>query len=186
MSETQSPPPPSPPPPPPPGGFVDLRATGLLLGSFTLLMAAYFTLPLRFLGRTHPLLGWLAFAAALTGLSTLLLAKMLGAVRGTERRPVIWLVFLIGLSMTVFATTYYVLAERTGEFEGLRTRLDALYFTIVTLATVGYGDIIPSGQGPRLVVILQIGYNFVFLAAAAGTLSRTIRAGLDVRAHRGP
>ncbi|MFB8173271.1 potassium channel family protein [Kitasatospora purpeofusca] len=162
----------------------DLRAWGLLLGSFALLMLGYFTLPLRALGDDHPLLSWVLFAAVLTLLTGLLLARIVDSIRGTGRHPGVWLAFLICFSLTVFAGTYYVLADRPGEFDGLVTRLDALYFTVVTMATIGYGDITAAGQGPRLVVLLQITYNFVFLAAAAGALSRTVRSGMEVRAHR--
>ncbi|MFJ4793466.1 potassium channel family protein [Kitasatospora purpeofusca] len=172
------------PPTPQPLQRPDLRAWGLLLGSFALLMLGYFTLPLRALGDDHPLLSWVLFAAVLTLLTGLLLARIVDSMRGTGRHPGVWLAFLICFSLTVFAGTYYVLADRPGEFHGLVTRLDALYFTVVTMATIGYGDITAAGQGPRLVVLLQIAYNFVFLAAAAGALSRTVRSGMEVRAHR--
>ncbi|MFJ9775219.1 potassium channel family protein [Kitasatospora sp. NPDC101157] len=163
---------------------LDLVAPVSLLVACTALMLAYFTLPLRALGYHHPVLSWLVFVAALVGLSALLLAKTMAVLAGRARRPAAWLAFLIFLAMTVFAAAYYVIAARPGDFNGLHTRLDALYFTVVTLATVGYGDITPAGQAPRLLVILQIGYNFVFLASAAGTMSRTLRANVESRAHR--
>ncbi|MFE2105444.1 potassium channel family protein [Kitasatospora sp. NPDC059463] len=178
------------PPPPVPAASPsrdnpDLRAWGLLLGSFTLLMLGYFTLPLRVLGKDRPGLSWVLFGVVLTGLTGLLVARIVDTFRGTGRHPGVWLAFLICLSLTVFAGTYYVLADRPGEFVGLETRLDSLYFTVVTMATIGYGDITPAGQGPRLVVLLQIAYNFVFLAAAAGALGRTVRSGMETRAaHR--
>ncbi|MFF8771278.1 potassium channel family protein [Kitasatospora sp. NPDC015120] len=174
-----------PPPRPPSRDTPDPRAWGLLLGSFTLLMLGYFTLPLRVLGEDRPGLSWVLFGVVLTGLTGLLVARIVDTFRGTGRHPGVWLAFLICLSLTVFAGTYYVLADRPGEFVGLETRLDSLYFTVVTMATIGYGDITPAGQGPRLVVLLQIAYNFVFLAAAAGALGRTIRSGMETRAaHR--
>ncbi|MEV7598001.1 potassium channel family protein [Kitasatospora sp. NPDC089797] len=167
--------------PPPP---VDTRAWLWLLGAFAVLMVLYFTLPLEWLGARRPLLSWSLFAGALTGLSGLLLGKIAGLIRGTAKRPVFWLAFLIWLAVTIFSTTYYVLGAHKAEFAGLETRLDALYFTVVTLATVGYGDITPAGQAARLVVVLQIGYNFVFIAAAAGTASRAIRGNVEKRIHR--
>ncbi|MFJ8626544.1 ion channel [Kitasatospora sp. NPDC093550] len=165
-------------PPPPPA---DLRAWFWLLCAFTLLMVGYFTLPLGWLGEHRPVLSWALFVCALVGLTWLLLVKIAGVLRGTARRPVVWLAFLISLALTVFSATYYVLGSHKAEFAGLETRLDALYFTVVTLATVGYGDITPSGQTARFVVVLQIGYNFVFLAAAAGTASRAIRGNVERR-----
>ena len=36
------------------------------------------------------------------------------------------------------------------------TRTDALYFTVTTFTTVGFGDIIPASQGARLVVTAQM------------------------------
>ncbi|MFI6846045.1 potassium channel family protein [Kitasatospora sp. NBC_00085] len=170
--------------PPPPRNRIDMRAWCLLLGSFTVLMVAYFTLPLRFFGEHRPVLSWLLFGVVLTGLSTLLLARIIDILNGTGRRPGVWLVFLICLSMTVFAATYYVLGAQPDEFVGLNTRLDALYFTLVTMSTVGYGDITASGQAPRLVVMLQITYNFVFIATAAGALSRQVRSGVESRVRR--
>ncbi|MFD5436736.1 ion channel [Kitasatospora sp. NPDC127067] len=167
--------------PPPPA---DLRAWLWLLIASTLLMVGYFTLPLEWLGERRPVLSWLVFAGALVGLTWLMLAKIVGVMRGTAKRPVVWLAFLIFLAMTIFAGTYYVMGAHKSEFAGLETRLDALYFTVVTMATVGYGDITPAGQTARLVVVLQIGYNFVFLAAAAGTASRAVRGNVERRIRR--
>ncbi|MFG2903887.1 ion channel [Kitasatospora sp. NPDC048286] len=167
--------------PPPP---TDLRAWFWLLCASTLLMVGYFTLPLEWLGERRPRLSWLAFVGALVGMSWLMLAKIVGVMRGTAKRPVVWLIFLIFLALTIFAGTYFVLGSHKAEFDGLETRLDALYFTVVTMATVGYGDITPAGQTARLVVTLQIGYNFVFLAAAAGTASRAIRGNVEQRIRK--
>ncbi|MQS13457.1 two pore domain potassium channel family protein [Streptomyces kaniharaensis] len=163
---------------------VDLPSTAWLLGSLTVLMTVYFTIPLRFFGSQRPALSWFVLIALLTSLGALLLTQILAVLQGTSRRPVVGLIFLICLAVIVFSATYYVFAARLGEFKGLETRLDALYFTVVTMATVGYGDITPSGQDARLVVILQICYNFVFLAAAAGTLTRTIRSNVETRIQR--
>ncbi|MFI8454167.1 ion channel [Kitasatospora sp. NPDC085464] len=162
----------------------DVRAWCWLLLAFTLLMVGYFTLPLGWLGDRHPVVSWTAFTCALAGLTWLMLAKIIGVMQGTAKRPVVWLVFLIGLTATIFSATYYAMGANKSEFAGLETRLDALYFTVVTMSTVGYGDITPAGQSARLVVILQILYNFVILAAAAGTASRAVRSNVERRIKR--
>ena len=63
------------------------------------------------------------------------------------------LVLLVTLLVLGFAAVYFSLDERQQQFEGLATRLDAVYFTVTTLATVGYGDIHPTGQAARAVAI---------------------------------
>ncbi len=165
-----------------------LRLWARLVGSLVLLLVCYFTIPLDFLGPGRPALSWILFYAAVALISALLMRKMWQVLTRTGGHPGVGLVFLIGLSLVVFSATYFTLAKEPGAFDGLSTRLDAFYFTIVTMSTVGYGDITPSGQSARLVVVLQIFYNFVFLATAAGTLSTSVRSqiGDRVRAGRQP
>ncbi|MFF9643754.1 potassium channel family protein [Kitasatospora aureofaciens] len=163
---------------------LDFRAGAWLLCAFTLLMVGYFTLPLEWFGDRRPVLSWLVFAGALGGMTWLMVVKIVGVMLGTAKRPVTWLAFLIFVAMTIFSASYYAMGRHKADFAGLETRLDALYFTVVTMSTVGYGDITPVSQTARLVVVLQIGYNFVFLAAAAGTASRAVRSGIERRVRR--
>ncbi|MFC1434745.1 potassium channel family protein [Streptacidiphilus sp. N1-3] len=146
-----------------------------VLGGVALLLAGYFTLPLEIFGPHRPALSWVVFLCALALLAALLLRQVRLVLAESDRgRPGVVIVLLICLSLVVFATAYLGLS-RDGQFSGLDTRTDALYFTVVTLATIGYGDIHPSGQEARLVVVVQIAYNFVFLAAGASALTRRVR-----------
>ncbi len=105
-------------------------------------------------------------------------------VRRAERRlRPIHLLLGLELVLTGFALGYYVLAvARPGEFVGLSTRLDALYFSLTTMSTVGYGDISASGQIGRLVVAIQLAFNLVFVAAVVGLFQDGLRA----RSHPKP
>jgi voltage-gated potassium channel len=86
------------------------------------------------------------------------------------------LVMLLPLAAVLFALGFYVLAEhRPTQFDGLHTRTDALYFTISTLTTVGFGDITAHGQLARVLVIFQLVFNAVFIGAAVSTIVATIR-----------
>ncbi|WP_197287623.1 potassium channel family protein [Streptomyces apocyni] len=150
--------------------------------------AGYFLLPLHFLGPSRPVLSWTVFGCALALIAILLVRQIrdvLVDLPGT--RPGLVIPVLMCLAVLVFAAGYVSLARHPGEFTGLETRVDALYFTVVTLATIGFGDITPQGQTARLVTLLQVLYSFVFLTAAATALSRRVHRqlgqhlGRDVR-----
>nr|WP_251693177.1 potassium channel family protein [Streptomyces sp. CHD11] len=149
----------------------------------TVLVAAYFLLPLDRLGPRRPVLSWVLIVVALALIALLLLRQVVRVLLSVpDVRPGLVIPPLMCLSILVFATAYLTLARNPGELHGIATRLDALYFTLVTLATIGYGDITPHGQAARLVAVLQIVYTFVFLTAAATSLSRYLR---DTLRHRG-
>ncbi|MET7291844.1 potassium channel family protein [Streptomyces griseoloalbus] len=142
----------------------------------TALVTAYFLLPLDRLGPRRPVLSWILFGLALALVALLLLRQVVHVLLSRrDVRPGLVIPPLICLSILVFATAYQALAQRPGELDGITTRLDALYFTLVTLATIGYGDITPHGQAARLVTILQILYTFIFLTAAATALTHHLR-----------
>jgi voltage-gated potassium channel len=179
------------------------------------MVTAYFLLPLDGLGPNRPALGWTLFTLSLTLVALLLLAQIGAVLAGDQapprphpsgpsaasrrgrlgssyrsvlngNRPGTTIPLLMCLAVLVFAAGYYVMAKHPGQMSGLHTRLDALYFTTVTLATVGYGDIVPVGQTARVVVIVQILYTFVFLTAAATALTRYLRARVTELPRRHP
>ncbi|MGY1753358.1 potassium channel family protein [Blastococcus sp. SYSU D01042] len=80
------------------------------------------------------------------------------------------LVALVG-GVLVFALVDHTVAHAgEGQFVGLETRTDALYFSLATLTTVGFGDVHAAGQLARLVVSTQMIFNVVVLATAAQIL----------------
>ncbi|GAA1561985.1 hypothetical protein GCM10009827_099270 [Dactylosporangium maewongense] len=85
------------------------------------------------------------------------------------------LVNLLVVTVLSFSLVYVLLAGHEGQFTGLATRTDALYFTLSTLATVGYGDVHAVGQTARIVVIAQILFNLVYVGAAVTVLGGAVR-----------
>ncbi|WP_212914928.1 potassium channel family protein [Streptomyces sp. TS71-3] len=141
------------------------------------MVVAYWLLPLDGLGPRHPGLSWTVFVAGLAVVAVLLVWEILAVLtERPESRPGLVIPLLVCLTTLIFATTYFALAKQPGELRGLHTRLDALYFTLVTLSTIGYGDIAPIGQSARLVAVIQILYTFVFLTASTTALSRYVKA----------
>jgi hypothetical protein len=84
-------------------------------------------------------------------------------------------VVLIGFSMG-----YFALGVHTDQIDGIETKVDAFYFTVVTLGTVGFGDIVPVGQGARALVSAQILLN---LSALGLAVRWVLRAANERREH---
>jgi len=55
----------------------------------------------------------------------------------------------------------------------------ALYFTVVTLGTVGYGDIAPVSAGARITVSSQVMLDLVLIAVVVRLLTGAARRSLD-------
>ena len=83
------------------------------------------------------------------------------------------LLIAIEVVLVAFALTYYSLALHvSGEMSGIRTRIDALYFSATTVTTVGYGDIHAAGQVARVITTLQLVFDVVFIASFARLLNQ--------------
>lgn len=155
-------------------------------GTVTVLVCVYLVLPRDAFGPHRATVSWVAFGLALALIALLLLQHIRNVLLNRpDNRSGFAITVLMTLTVLVFATAYLALAQQPGELDGLETHLDALYFTLVTLATVGYGDITPQSQSARLVVILQILYALVLLTSAGTALTSRLRARFDER-HRKP
>jgi len=88
---------------------------------------------------------------------------------------------LVSLVIVGFAGSYYSIALRSDGFPAIHTRLDALYFTVVTLGTVGYGDIAPVTQSARALVTFQILVNLSLIATLIRVLGRVAAESRNLR-----
>lgn len=104
---------------------------------------------------------------------------------GSTRLGVIQLLLLIEVSTIMFALAYYAMSVFAPEqMVGISTRMDALYFTMTTLATTGYGDIHAQGQLARAVVALQLAFIVGFIAMATRMLQTSSNSRRAARPHR--
>lgn len=85
------------------------------------------------------------------------------------------LVALVAGVVTFALADLVVATTMPGQFVDLRTKTDALYFSLTTLTTVGYGDVHAEGQIARGLVIGQLIFDVVVLATAARALVGTTR-----------
>ncbi|MFH8798469.1 potassium channel family protein [Streptomyces sp. NPDC017936] len=89
------------------------------------------------------------------------------------------------LFLVLFASVYYLLDRSAPEtFDELLTRTDALYFTLATFTTVGYGDITAHSQAGRVVTMLQMAGGLLVVGVAARVLAGAVEAGLRQRERR--
>ena len=139
---------------------VEMALGLLVLGGFVAAaVTAYFLMPVD---EVQARTAWRSILLTLLaiGLLAALYVVMLRRIAGS-RRPV-----LMALSLVVVLFAYIYLSMQTrspGQVPGLVTHLDSLYFTVTMIATVGFGDIAPTGQAARAVATVQMTFNLVFL-----------------------
>ena len=117
--------------------------------------------------------------AGLAALVWVILREVRTLVRTSLDDPAVQvdgLVLLVFVVVPLFALGYFALESADpDQFADLATKTDALYFTLSTLATVGFGDVHATGQLGRGLVILQMTFDLVFVAAVVSVLSTHIR-----------
>lgn len=144
------------------------------------LVTAFYCAPLDLFNAEHPIRQWCGVLGLMVALAGLIVAQIKVVLRGPLDAAIVGLPVVVCLAVVAFAAVYVVLAREPGEFYGLATRTDALYFTVSTLSTVGFGDIHASGQGAKVVVMLQILFNLVFVAGAASVFTARLRGRISV------
>lgn len=122
----------------------------------------------------------------LTGLALLGVAVVL-EVRGilmSDRprlRAIRTLAVGVPLFLVVFAATYFTVAHaETGSFTEPLSRTDALYFTVTTFATVGYGDIAAKTELARILVMIQMLIGLL----AVGVIAKVVLGAVRVAEER--
>ena len=156
-----------------------LKVVALPIG----ILALYFVVPVDADRATVGVLtGILVSAAALAGVVLIVVTE----VRGARRLSGWHLILVLEIVLVVFSFTYYLISTNSpGQFVGLTTRLDALYFSTATSATVGYGDVHATGQVARGVATLHMIFNLVFIAAVVNLAKEAMHERRAAR-HDGP
>jgi len=153
--------------------------------TLTVLTAAYFELPFTLISQTSYLTAFLLGAAVVI---VVLAVQARNILRSPypRLRAVEALVTSGPLFIVLFAALHYVIAHvNPGSYTQTMTRLDALYFTVTTFATVGYGDISPVSQTARLAALVQMVCG-LFLVGVIAKLLLGITQESRGRLTRGP
>lgn len=130
------------------------------------ILLAYFLAPFNAGRAPIGVVAGIVLSVLAVGLVAVVIAREVR--RGERRLTGYHLLVALEIVLVTFALLYYLLASSSpGQFVGLRTRLDGLYFATTTITTVGYGDVHPAGQLARGFVTVQLIFNLVFVAAFA-------------------
>jgi hypothetical protein len=152
---------------------VGLRAVGATI----VLAAIYYLLPLDHTST------WLAATILVIGLVALI-ALIVIQVRSIIRSRFPGLTAIEALAtslplfLLLFSGTYVVMAAASVSTFGQKlTHTDALYFTVTTFATVGFGDITAKSEGPRLLVTAQMLIDLVIIGIGAKIILGAVTRG---------
>jgi voltage-gated potassium channel len=134
---------------------------------FVGLLIAYFAFPVDFDASVGVVI--LSLLLTLGGLALIgwtMVVELEHLRRGETSRTTRALAMLLVLLVVFFSLAFYLLELASpGQIADLHTRTDALYFTLSTMATVGYGDVHAEGQAARALVTAVIAFDVVVVAS---------------------
>lgn len=149
--------------------------------SAVVLFVLYFTLPLD---RAFTGLTIVALLAGLCAFGGLIVYQVRLIVRSPYPRlaAITALAVSVPLFVLSFSTVYYLMAHTaSNSFTEAMTRLDALYFTVTVLSTVGFGDIAARSEVARAVTTVQMVGDLVLVGLVIRVLLNAVQIGLASR-----
>jgi len=145
------------------------------------LFGAYFLLPFTKLQEPD---AWVSLALGLLVLVITVALQVRATLRADHPalRAAQALTTSVLLFMVLFATTHFLIGSSVAaSYTQSMTRLDALYFVITVLATVGFGDIAPVSELARTLTMVQMIGGLVLLGLGAKALLGAAQLALKQR-----
>jgi hypothetical protein len=141
-----------------------------------LILALYFAVPVE-PHVTGPRLVVRATLSIVTGLAItwLIMRQVSHQIREPRAASAGSLLTALTGGVVFFALADFTIAVMyPGQFAGLVTKTDGLYFALATLTTVGFGDVHAAGQLARAVLIVQLVFNVAVIATGASVFTRLV------------
>lgn len=92
--------------------------------------------------------------------------------RSLVRPAFVYLIFSSATLVVVSAVLFWWLEH--GVNPHVKTYLDAVYFSVATVTTVGFGDIVPHTQGGKLLAMVSMVVGSGFFIAFTAVLASSI------------
>jgi Ion channel len=150
--------------------------------SVVFIIALYYTVPIT----PHSDLG---AVVRMVAAGVLVAAVAIWEVRAVSRaryplvRAIDALAVAVTVMVAVFATFYLNLSSRDADaFSEPLQRTTSLYFTMVTLTTVGFGDITAQSDGARIAVMVQLVFDVAVIGSTAKLIVETAKRRATARA----
>ena len=151
-----------------------IGATGVNAVLVALIVVAYYTLPAGWDGATAALRVGIALA-----ILAVVLAVSVRIVKKSEYpmlRALQTLAIGVAFAIVSFASAYLLLSsDDAAAFTESLGRTDALYFSMTTATTVGFGDVSPKSEAARIVVMLHMVVNVAVIGGATRLLLNVAR-----------
>jgi uncharacterized protein YjbI with pentapeptide repeats len=77
----------------------------------------------------------------------------------------------IGVLLLIFTAFYHFVGIDYGLYE---TKISPLYFSVVTLTTLGFGDVVPQTIGGQIVVMLEVSTGYIMLGGLLSIFSNKL------------
>jgi voltage-gated potassium channel len=132
---------------------------------------------------------WLVLAVLLAACIGLMAWQIRAIVEAVDPRlrAVEALAVSITLLLVSFSTVHYLIGQSNpAAYTAPLTRMDALYFSVTVLSTVGFGDISPVTQATRIVVTVQMLVDLLVLGIGVRVILGAVQVGRERAASATP
>ncbi len=95
--------------------------------------------------------------------------------------PIFKVGFVLTLSIILIMLSFYLIEKKANPYK-MKNLFDSFYYTITTLATVGYGDITPLTNQGKFIAIIAMLFGVILVAGVTGKISSFL---VDQQLRRG-